>query len=507
MGRGLALVLAAGALAGSPVIAGDASWTRARAEHFVLVGTAASSTTGAVARSLERFRAMVEQETALRFPPGEHVVYVFENESGLRSATGGGRALRKVSGAFLRNESGSALVAVVGSSSDGIETVEHELVHALIDAKDPPRWLDEGFAEYLSTVEENVEGLTLGMRSFEWDAYRTKICPRMPVASLLEVEDYPRSDREMCGFYVTSMLLVQHLAEREGGGIARLLALMDALDAGTPSKQALSGVFGLDLGKLDGELATWVGATRNDERLRFAVPLPESARSITFEPLPALERHVLLGDLRLSYGDLQGAVSAFRDARKLAPEDMRAISGLGVALGMRGDEEEAIPLLERAMAAGYKRSATELVYGMCLLFRGFLKEGAELQADHRRARELVRAVEVDRHNRGLHGVVLGYASLTDPAPEALATAKTALETARDAEAPLNLAECGLIVVAARSGVVAVLARLLTSEAAISAYLKKLARGVAEALRAESKDRPELAEQAARVEALFKRAKK
>src|SRR5262249_48918372 len=149
--------------------------------------------------------------------------------------------------------------------------------------------------------------------------------------------------------------------------------LMDALAAGRPSKEAVPGVFGLDLAKLDGELAAWVGATRNDKRLRFEVPVPEAARSISFEPLSTLEQHVLLGDLRLSFNNAEGAVDPFRDARRLAPEDMRAISGLGVALGLRGDSQEAIPLLERTMAAGYKRSGTELAYGMSLLFRGFDK--------------------------------------------------------------------------------------------------------------------------------------
>lgn len=487
-----------------------ATWSRARTQRFVLVGDASPSVTGSVARSLERFRAMVEQETSLRFGSEERIVYVFEDGGSLRAATGAGREMRGLGGAFSRNEAGTALVAIVSSSDLGLDRVRHELVHELIDVKDPPRWLDEGLAQYLSSLEESREGFVLGMPSFGWGPERQATCPRLPVASLLEMKDYPGSERETCGFYATSALLVQLLAEKEGGGgIQGLLAFLDAVGGGTSSAEALRQRYDLDVSQLDVRLRDWVGEIRNARRLRLAVPWPEAAKLIRYDRLPPLEHHLLLGDLHLSFHDSEGAAEAFRKARRMAPDDLRAISGLGVALGLVAEVDEALPLLERTMAAGHAREGTELAYAMALLFRGFERGGADLQADHGRARELARSLEVGRHNRALHGLVLGFASLTDPSPEGMVTARTALEGAVDADARAALAESGLLVLAARAGDAGELARLKASEAVGSKYLKKLSRTVATALREASKDRPDLAEQAARVEALaaWKKVKK
>jgi hypothetical protein len=221
-------------------------WTRARTEHFVLVGNARAEVTEVAARELERFHAAVEAATPLRFGPEARTVYVFKNARSFRRAAGTVPDAHNLEGLTVDDESGTVLLAIADSPRGGLERIRHELVHALLETKAVPLWLGEGMAQYLSFLETAGDEVVLGLPGLALGEIDD--CAWVPLASLVRLEAYPRSDTETCAFYLGSALLLQHLAEREDG-LPGLFAFVDRIAGGASAEAALRAQYGIDLAR------------------------------------------------------------------------------------------------------------------------------------------------------------------------------------------------------------------------------------------------------------------
>src|SRR5688572_28167116 len=110
-------------LAPGAAIQAGSPWTRARTEHFVLVGNARPEVSAVAAEELEHFRAAVEQATPLRFGHGPRTVYVFRNARSFRSAAGAVPDVRKLEGLSVHDESGTVMLAIADAPRGGLERI------------------------------------------------------------------------------------------------------------------------------------------------------------------------------------------------------------------------------------------------------------------------------------------------------------------------------------------------------------------------------------------------
>ena len=186
---------------------------------------------------------------------------------------------------------------------------------------------------------------------------------------------------------------------------------------------------------------------------------------------------------------------------RLAPSTLAAVSGLGIALAGTRENAEAIALLEWTQAVDYAREGLDEAYAIALVGRGFERGGSGLRDDHRKVRQLALSLDARRpRERKMRSVLVGVASLADPAPDAVASGREALEDGVRSGVPLPVVAPGLLIFAARAGDEDAQRRLRPGVACDRDF-ERLTLAVARALRESARERPELLAEAARVEAL------
>ena len=132
------------------------------------------------------------------------------------------------------------------SEAGGLSTLKHELchlvVHHLVGGKQVPRWLDEGICQVVSgTLGE----LGVDLRGSPMDQ-------AVRAGRLLRFESlttrFPPSQREMILAYEQSKAFVSYLLNSFGK--EGLLALLDLMARGVGEREAISQVYGHNLGEL-----------------------------------------------------------------------------------------------------------------------------------------------------------------------------------------------------------------------------------------------------------------
>lgn len=166
---GFALLGSAFLLAMSSAVA-DNDWKEVSSAHFVVYSDASTERVVELVRELERFRQVVEQITPIEYPEAtqDDRLVVFAYDSTVRyqnEAWADGTA-----GVYLWRHGRAVSVLSLEEPDeiwrvDGKEVLLHEYTHHLLHRYSPfnyPTWYDEGFAEYLSTLEFREDRVILG---------------------------------------------------------------------------------------------------------------------------------------------------------------------------------------------------------------------------------------------------------------------------------------------------------------------------------------------------------
>jgi hypothetical protein len=134
-------------------------------------------------------------------------------------------------------------------------TLTHELAHLVLHRRPDtrlPRWLDEGLAMWVSQ----------GQLDRQEEAYLSLLARADGLYRLETLESaFPRGHQATSIAYQQSLLLVEFLASRHGEtGIHRLL---DHLEAGRESREALRELTGLEHAELEAAFFAWVRARQS----------------------------------------------------------------------------------------------------------------------------------------------------------------------------------------------------------------------------------------------------
>lgn len=137
----------------------------------------------------------------------------------------------------------SDLFLFIGSATEPFDSklLAHEVAHAAISRMYPgrrlPRWLNEGYAEYVgaASVASRTRQYLKGVRNRLDNA-------RFPLAKLVEMTEYPTEREEIQQFYQTSERFVRFLLESYPK--EKFPAFLDAVFDGSPLPEAMKVAYG-----------------------------------------------------------------------------------------------------------------------------------------------------------------------------------------------------------------------------------------------------------------------
>jgi tetratricopeptide (TPR) repeat protein len=411
-------------------------WIELRSQNFLVVSNEEQEEAVALLRDLELFRSVVLKITntrvyEVRVPT---VIYLFRNRRSFAPFRPG----RNVAGYVLPTAHGNYIAIDGGARAlETRETIHHEYVHFLVRNAGGfhyPIWYDEGFAEFLSTVEVDGDQVVIGkiptLRA-KWLKNERSISFER-VTNARSYDDFGSQSKSM--FYAQSWLLVHYLLTGhlhknrvEKNRFPELIRYLELVNQGVESSEAIEQAFE------GGAKGLRKGAGKHLARRRFQV------LAISVSSLPPVEEP-------LGPEHVEQALGFFERAVQDAPADARALAGLGTVLAFHGRGVEAQEALARALAMAPDDPRVHLALADHLAWRaGFEHDGVapdERRAVREEAREhYLRCISLEpglpAAHFGLGATYRGQGG--DPAPGIAALEKAHAQLLGDARISLELA--------------------------------------------------------------------
>lgn len=251
------------------------------------------------------------------------------------------------------------------SGGETARAARHELVHLMLRRAGarPPAWLEEGLADYYSTMELGSGRLRLG-RAPAGHAQLLRDETWIGAARLLSLQPEDARGREAGLFYAQSWALVRWMM-LEGGGAARVAAMLALVGAGRSQQAAFEETFGLPPD------AALERARRITERIPpeaapdvRAAAVNSAGIRILREPAPPPLADLLRAEALLDAGAEQEGQRLAEESARRHPDSAAAETLLGALALRRSAYETARAHLERAIALGGASARTYFEYAM-----------------------------------------------------------------------------------------------------------------------------------------------
>ena len=357
----LALVASATSSAGDTNALTQRQWFEARTANFHIYSCGPTQEVARVAMRLEQFReayALLAGAQAVASPP--IVVMAFPDQATMQPFLPLYQGKPASLAALFRRGSDQNLIvfALSGTDVDSLKVIFHEYTHLLLRHHEPywPLWLAEGMAEIYATFEVSGGYHARIGNPTEFHLRQLQQTPLLPLKELFAVtrESPEYNERERQGiFYSESWLLTHYLML--GGNQAHkadFRQLTPLLRQGEPPEQAFTNALHTTLSAMEAELRHYLARGKFEPlelNLRASLATP---RSFMPRGLTPMEVRYRLGDELLHIGRLDAAESYFMQAEKLAPGSPLSYEGLGLLAARRGQHNDAVRCLHRAMQLG-----------------------------------------------------------------------------------------------------------------------------------------------------------
>jgi len=330
-------------------------WIAVRSANFEILTDLSREQAVALSEQLELFRAVVKKLTdAKRFEPRVPTrIFAFAEKREYDPFS----PSRYVLGYFrpgLRENT----VALDASGSRGMGATHillHEYTHFLLHNQNQivlPLWYDEGFAEFMSTVQIGPKSVFIGAAPMERKR-SARYGKAITTAKMMRARSFRRfTDPEVGMFYLQAWQAVHYFmlgpGARRGDFGARLARYVGQVERGEDEETAFEANFGMDFDNLHAELVAY-------NKLP-AIPAVEPPRSL-FQPdagsevrdVPPAEIAEQLGWLALGVQRLVLAESYFEQALASDATRSRAQAGLGAANMLKGRAGQAEADFTRAL--------------------------------------------------------------------------------------------------------------------------------------------------------------
>lgn len=319
-------------------------WREFRSDHFRIASVLDEARTIELLRQLEIMHASLG--ATLNGPGIESarpvIIVAVDNHDDYASIG----APPQSAGFFISDLRESAILVEDSEDTSGVQVMLHEYAHYLNRQAGRiryPRWFEEGNAEYLShsRIRDRAYEYALAsdkhlhaLDTFDW----------LPLTRLLEVSD-TTAFGELGGamFYAQSWLLVHYLRSLPDADLnipSQLRRYAEIASNGAPARVAFETAFGLEVERLERELARYFNEGEFASRTLAAdTALPGFSPRVRAMSRP--EAQLVLARMAFRFENFDGAERLYTALR--ADEELRALAeaGLGRIAGRRGDLEAA----------------------------------------------------------------------------------------------------------------------------------------------------------------------
>jgi hypothetical protein len=320
----------------SPVSFAQGTWALARSPQFEVYSQTGGDNARQVLWWFERLHAFFAGQTGVRVdgrPPLR--VLVFRSPAEYEPYR-----LRPTADAFYTATESRDYILL--SSPEPGRLAAHEYWHFVehSSAMRLPPWLNEGMAEFFSTIRLGEDSGRMGARP----AGHTRILRTrawIPLATLVALPaDAPlRSERDASEMFYAESWAMAHMLMLAPDYAPRLRQFLDRIASGNPSSQALENVYGKPLDTIARDLRGWV------EKGRYT-PVWVSAGEEAAAPIEVSEAssysvRLLLADVLTSEEKPDRAEALYRDLARESPEDPAVPAALAMLALRRHDAAEA----------------------------------------------------------------------------------------------------------------------------------------------------------------------
>ncbi len=301
---------------------------------------------------------------------------------------------------------------VMGSiGAERHETAIHEYVHLLVrhtELRLPP-WLNEGFAEFYSTLRTVGDQVQVGAIN----AGRMRVLydrSWLPMARLLEVErDSPEyNQRKHAGVFYSQSWAAVHMLNMSEDYRSNTSAFIEEIAHGASGAEALKAAYGQSPEEFEKKLKFYVRGNSFFVSL-FDIKLEKSALEPLLEEASELEAELVLAQLQAHVrGSREKTAARYAALAEKYPDDPRIPEALGYLLWRERDREAAVAHMKRAAELG--STNPKLYYDLAGLTRGsepeefqiaMLKKVVELKPDDDNARRSLGGLYMRRKQWGM----------------------------------------------------------------------------------------------------------
>ena len=339
---------------------GAEKWIRMPSADFEIYSSAGEGDTRRALQSLERVRDFFEQamgSKGRRRDPVHVIVFGSKKEYELYRPI-------DFASAFYTQIAGRDYI-VLGSANDQVFPVAvHEYVHLIAQntgLKMPP-WLNEGMAELFSTLQPQGDKVLVGslITGRMQSLLRENWVPLVAIVGATRDSPYYNEKNKAGSLYNEGWALT-HMLELNQAYAPRFTALVDEIQKGTPSPQALEQTYGKTLGAIDKDLQAYLRSSMFVGKL-FPVKL-EKVEKVAAEPASMFDVKLALLDLSNRRANDAEVRERLEELMHDDPKRPEPYVLLGYRAARSGQQEEAIHSFQKAIDLGSRNAQMLWDYG------------------------------------------------------------------------------------------------------------------------------------------------
>ena len=337
-------------LLGSAAQAGQPAWKEMQNENFHAYSTASDRDTQGFIDHLERVRNFFIQFTgSAPAKPVPVTTVIFGSPKEYQPYR-----LNAFATAYYGNHTDRDFIVVGVLGEQSSQTAAHEYTHLVFrhGGYELPPWLNEGLAEVFSTIHSAGKDIEFGdVLPGRLQAMNSE--PWVPMGIIIAADHnspYYNETKQAGSLYNQSWAFVHMLMTTEPYR-AKFGAVVQAINNGTPSVEALETAYGMSFAQLEGVLRSYV---TGDRFYKMRMPMKLSgAEKLTSQPANLFDVHEVLAEL---VAGLPGRQAEARTRlEELTHEDDKRPepwASLGYLSLYDGKHEEANDYFAKAFALG-----------------------------------------------------------------------------------------------------------------------------------------------------------
>jgi len=327
------------------------TWTYASSEHFEVYTSAGAGTARQSLAYFERIHTFFAQQLNLRpTPKAPARLIIFSNDRQFAPYRPNASAA-----AFYQSGVDRDYIVMGRFDEESNDIVAHEYMHLIVrySRAQFPVWLNEGLAEFFSTVAPDGGKMTVGKVPEERLLYLRSGVALIDIRRLFAIgHDSPEyNSRSHAGVFYSESWALTHMLEVDGRYRGGMNAFLKAMATGMNAVDALSKIYGKTPEAVFGDLVNYI---QQSQYLYGEAPykLPPDTKYET-KVVDQFEAELVTTNLLANSPTGEDAARAsFGKLEAQKPNDVSMLESRGYFELYRGKGDAATPYFERAVAQG-----------------------------------------------------------------------------------------------------------------------------------------------------------